>query len=158
MIYLAASLLSLLFFMPLAIANATGLSSAMEQSAAGMKAQGMRMSIVAQNIANESSIGDTPGAQPYRRKTIAFKNKKDKKSDVELVTVSKLGRDYKNPFKATFDPTSPAADENGYVLLPNVSTAIEQVDMKEAQRSYEANMGVMQTSKRMYQDTIDLLK
>lgn len=150
--------LLLAFLFNAAIANAGGLDSAMAQSAAGMKAQGARMSIVSQNIANESSVGNDPGAEPYRRKTITFKNKKDKESGVEIVTVSKLGRDYKRPFDKTYDPNSPAADENGYVLLPNISTSIEQLDMKEAQRSYEANMAAMQTSKRMYNNTIDLLK
>jgi flagellar basal-body rod protein FlgC len=140
------------------IAEAASLENAMEQSAAGMKTQGERMKIISENIANETSTGPTPGSEPYRRKTIYFKNKPNKATGSEIVTVNKVSRDYKTELGKKFDPANPAADDNGYVLLPNVSTPIEQLDMKEAQRSYEANLGAMSTSKRMYLSTIDLLK
>jgi flagellar basal-body rod protein FlgC len=116
------------------------------------------MKVISENIANDSSIGTTPGAEPYRRKTINFKEKLDKQSGVKLVTVNKIGRDYKTAFGAKFDPANPAADEKGYVLLPNVENPVEMLDMKEAQRSYEANLGAMQTSKKMYLNTVELLK
>lgn len=139
-------------------AKSSGLDDALIQSAAGMRTQSERMKIVSENIANQSSTGTTPGSEPYRRKTITFKNQVDKETGVEAVKVSKIGRDYKTPLRAKFDPGHPAADENGYVLTPNVDTPIEMVDMKEAQRSYEANISAMQTSKRMYMNTIELLK
>jgi flagellar basal-body rod protein FlgC len=139
-------------------AFASGLDDALMQSAAGMRVQSERMKVVSENIANQSSTGTTPGAEPYRRKTINFKNKVDKQTGVEMVTVNKIGRDYKTPLNAKFDPSNPAADEKGYVLTPNVDTPIEMVDMKEAQRAYEANMSAMSTSKKMYMTTIELLK
>ena len=147
-----------LCFSALSSANSSGLQSAFHQSAAGMKTQSERMKVVSQNIANAESTGDTPGAEPYKRKIIFFENKFDKKLGTETVRTKKVIRDDKSEFKAKFDPSHPAADENGYVLLPNVKTSIETLDIKEAQRSYEANLGAIETTKRMFFSTVDLLR
>lgn len=138
--------------------SARNLEEAMTQSAEGMRAQGARMKVVTQNIANAESTGDYPGAEPYRRKIIFFKNKKNPRTGLETVTVQSVANDKKSQFKARFDPEHPAADENGYVLYPNVDKTTETVDMKEAERSYGANLGAIETSKRMYLGTIDLLR
>lgn len=137
---------------------AGGLDEAYLQSAAGMKAQSERMKVIAQNIANVSTTGQTPGAEPYRRKQIFFKNKTDKKTGLNVVQVDKISRDRKSPLAKRFDPSHPAANSEGYVLLPNVETSLENVDMKEAERSYEANLGAVETTKKMVSSTVDLLR
>ncbi len=139
-------------------AFAENLNDALTQSSAGLRAQSMRMKVISQNIANANSTGSTPGAQPYRRKTITFRNIKNPQTGAEVVTVDNIGTDKKTAFKAMFDPSHPAADINGYVLLPNVDTSIESLDMKESQRSYEANLGALKTTKGMIESTIDLLR
>ncbi|MDA0781711.1 MAG: flagellar basal body rod protein FlgC [Rickettsiales bacterium] len=140
------------------LSQALGLDDAFERSTAGMKVQSQRMKIISQNIANADSVGTSPDEEPYRRKTIYFKNTVNPKTGNEIVEVDKLSRDYKTPFKARFDPSHPAADEDGYILLPNVNRTIENVDMKEAERSYEANLGAVETTKRMYLNTLELLR
>lgn len=126
-------------------------------AASGMKVQSDRLRIVSQNIANADSVGDKPGATPYRRKTISFKNVLDREMGVEKVAVNKYDVD-RSDFIKKYDPTHPAADNEGYVLRPNVNTMIEMVDMREAQRGYEANLNVVEVSKSMLQQTIGLLK
>lgn len=123
-----------------------------------MKTQSARMKVIAQNIANSGSTGTTPGAEPYRRKIITLKQKVDPETGNMVVKVDRIGRDYRTPFSAKYDPNHPAADNNGYVLLPNVSSTTEKLDMKESERSYEANLGAIGTSKRMYMNTLDLLR
>ncbi len=137
---------------------AGGLDDAFNQSAAGMKAQSERMKVISQNIANSSSTGSTPGAEPYRRKLITFTNKKNKATGGESVQVDKIRKDYKTSLQAKFDPAHPAANSEGYVLMPNVNTSIENADMKEAQRSYEANLGAIDTTRYMIDVTVDMLK
>lgn len=137
---------------------AGGLNEAFLQSAAGMRTQSERMKVVAQNLANVSTTGQTPGAEPYRRKQIYFKNKVDKKTGLTVVQVDKIKSDRKTPLNKRFDPSHPAADQDGYVLLPNVEASLENVDMKEAERSYEANLGAIETTKKMVNSTVDLLR
>lgn len=152
--YLTALIIIILPF----FSYAGDLVDAMSQSAAGMRVQGARMKVVSQNIANSSSTGNYPGAEPYRRQTIFFKNKPDRETGVETVHVDKVSKDYKTEFEARYDPSHPAADNDGYVLLPNVKSEIEMLDMKESEAAYQANLGAIETSKKMYTDTIDLLK
>ena len=133
------------------------LTKSMKISAAGMKAQGIRLRVIAENIANADSLAQTPGGQPFRRKLVTFKNALDRTLDANTVRVKRIFQD-RSDFSKKFDPTHPAADAEGYVLLPNVKPLIEMMDMREAQRSYEANLSVIEVSKRMLMQTIDLLR
>ncbi len=126
-------------------------------SAAAMKAQGTRLRVISENIANADSLAQEPGGSPYRRKIVTFKNELDRNIGVRTVAVDKIKTD-NSQFDKRFDPNHPAADADGYVLIPNVNTLIEMMDMKEAQRSYEANLNVIKSSKAMLQGTIDILK
>ncbi len=126
-------------------------------SASGLKAQNGRMRIIAENIANADSTGKTPDEQPYRRKIPTFKAEFDKELGAQKVELGKVALDTSD-FEVVHMPGHPAADENGYVLQPNVNTLIETTDMREAQRSYEANLNVIDTTRRMLQRTIDILR
>lgn len=126
-------------------------------SAAGMRAQGQRLRVVAENMANADSVSEVPGGDPYRRKTISFKNALDRELGMETVQVSKIGVD-PSDFRMKYDPGNPAADDKGYVKLPNVNSLIEMTDMREAQRSYEANLRAIEVARTMLQRTIDLIR
>jgi flagellar basal-body rod protein FlgC len=126
-------------------------------AAAGSKAQGDRLRVIAENIANADSVGRSPGELPYRRKTVVFQNVLDKELGIETVKVVKRGVD-PSEFNKKYDPTHPAADEQGYYLQPNVNTMVEMVDMREARRGYEANLNVIEISKTMLARTLDLLR
>ncbi|HKP26573.1 MAG TPA: flagellar basal body rod protein FlgC [Dongiaceae bacterium] len=126
-------------------------------SAAGMRAQGQRLRVVAENLANADSVAEVPGGDPYRRKTISFKNQLDRELGLETVQVSKVGAD-PSDFRMKYDPGNPAADAKGYVKLPNVNSLIEMTDMREAQRSYEANLKAIEVARNMLQRTIDLIR
>jgi flagellar basal-body rod protein FlgC len=126
-------------------------------SASGMRVQGERLRVIAENIANVDSVGETPGADPYRRKVITFRNQLDRQMGVETVKVSKVGTD-PSDFRKKYDPGNPAADKDGYVSLPNVNALVEMTDMREAQRSYEANLKVIEASRSMLTRTIDVLR
>ncbi len=125
-------------------------------AASGMKAQSDRLRIVSENIANADSVGQFPGDQPYRRKTITFKNQLDREMGIERVEVSDYDTD-ETPFQRKYDPSHPAADEQGYILQPNVNPMLEMMDMREARRGYESNMNIIEVSKAMLQQTIGLL-
>jgi flagellar basal-body rod protein FlgC len=112
--------------------------------------------VVAENLANADSLPRTLGDQPYRRKVVTFRNELDRRLGLPTVRVDRVQED-RSEFKKRFDPTHPAADEDGYVLVPNVSSLIEMMDMREAQRSYEANLNVIRASKAMLTTAIDIL-
>jgi len=126
-------------------------------SAAGMRVQGERLRVISENIANADSVSEVPGGDPYRRKTITFKNELDRQAGLDLVKVQKVGLD-PSEFTRKYDPNNPAADKSGYVKLPNVNALIEMSDMREAQRSYEANLKVVEVARGMLQRTIDILR
>ncbi|HEU4826145.1 MAG TPA: flagellar basal body rod protein FlgC [Dongiaceae bacterium] len=126
-------------------------------SAAGMKVQGERLRVVAENLANADSVAEVPGGDPYRRKVITFRNALDKELGLETVQVSKVGVD-QSDFRVKYEPGNPAADAKGYVKLPNVNSLIEMTDMREAQRSYEANLRAIEVARTMLQRTIDLIR
>lgn len=126
-------------------------------SASGMRAQGERLRVIAENIANAESVGETPGKDPYRRKVIAFKNFLDRDLQAEMVKVSKITTD-PSDFRKRYEPGHPAADAEGYVSYPNINSLVEMTDMREAQRSYEANLKVIETSRAMLTRAIDLLR
>lgn len=126
-------------------------------AAAGMRAQGERLRVISENLANADSVGERQGADPYRRKTISFKNTLDKELGIQTVQVAKVGQD-QSDFRKKYDPGNPAADKNGYVSLPNVNTLVELTDMREAERSYEANLKTIEAARTMLQRTVDILR
>jgi flagellar basal-body rod protein FlgC len=133
------------------------LSDAMQVAAAGMKVQAARMRVVAQNLANAESTALRPGGEPYRRQTITFANTLDRALGIERVEVARISTD-PSPFNKQLDPAHPAADADGYVLLPNVNPLLEMTDLREAQRSFEANLDAMSLARSMLQQTLDLLR
>jgi flagellar basal-body rod protein FlgC len=113
--------------------------------------------VIAENLANQDSTGSYPGATPYQRKTTIFENALDRASGVETVQVKAVVPDT-SAFPQKYEPSNPAADSAGYVRTPNVNSFIEMMDMREAERSYSANLNVMQASRSMLTRVIDLLK
>jgi flagellar basal-body rod protein FlgC len=126
-------------------------------SASGMAAQTTRLRVIAENLANQDSTGSTPDADPYRRKTVAFTDRMDRALGVQTVRVDSIGED-PSAFPLRYDPGNPAANPKGYVRTPNVNSFVEVMDMREAERSYTANLQVMQVSRGMLTRAIDLLK
>ena len=133
------------------------LQTSMIISASGLRVQGERVKVIAENMANANSTADKPGGDPYRRKVLTFQNVFDRTLDATLVEVRKVVPD-KSDFKLVYDPNHPAAGPDGYYKLPNVNGLIEMSDMREAQRSYEANLNMIETSRAMMTRTIDLLR
>jgi flagellar basal-body rod protein FlgC len=133
------------------------LSQALTISAAGMDAQTKRLRVIAENLANQDSTGSYPGATPYQRKVAVFGNFLDQATGAETVKVRSIEPD-RSAFPQKFDPSNPAADRQGYVRMPNVNSFVEMMDMREAERSYSANLNVMQASRSMLTRVIDLLK
>lgn len=123
----------------------------------GMRAQGLRLRVISENIANADSVADTPGGDPYRRKVITFQNAMDDALKADVVRVREIGED-PSDFELRFDPAHPAANADGYVQLPNVSTLIETMDMREANRSYQANLKIIETAKTMFSQTVSILR
>ncbi|MGH6742790.1 MAG: flagellar basal body rod protein FlgC [Bradyrhizobium sp.] len=126
-------------------------------AASGLRAQAGRMRIISENIANADSTPSTPGAEPYRRKVPSFTSELDHSLDVRLVELGKTQTDTSD-FRLKYEPGHPAADATGNVKYPNVNSLLEMADMREAQRSYEANINVVTATRRMIQRTIDILK
>ena len=133
------------------------MTTTMDVSAKGMAAQNTRLRVIAENLANAVTMGSTPGADPYQRKTVTFENRLDKTLGTNVVSVAKIAHD-KTAFPQKYDPANPAADTNGYVKTPNVTSFVEVMDMKEAQRGYSANLNVLETTRGMMMHTLDLLK
>lgn len=133
------------------------LGDTMMISAAGMRAQGDRLRVVAENMANANSSATTPGGEPYRRKVVIFQNVLNKEMGLDQVQV-KRGYDKSTPFNLKYDPSHPAANADGYVQYPNVNTITEMMDMREARRGYEANLNVIEVSKAMLTQTLGLLR
>lgn len=134
------------------------LYGAMTISAFGMKAQSQRVRVIAENMANAETAANTPGQDPYRRQIITFKNEMNRAQGMDLVEVDKIKEDTKRDFTLKYMPEHPGADEKGYVKMPNVDSIVETMDMREAQRSYEANLGMIDQSRNMIMQTIDLLR
>jgi flagellar basal-body rod protein FlgC len=126
-------------------------------AASGLRAQVGRMRIISENIANADSTPNTPGADPYRRKVPTFRSEMDRALGTSLVELGRTQTD-SSDFRLKYEPGHPAADKNGNVKYPNVNPLIEMTDMREAQRSYEANINVIGATRRMLQRTIDILK
>ncbi len=133
------------------------LETSLKIAAAGMHAQSARLRVTSENLANAQSTAQTPGGDPYRRKTISFANVLDRAIGAELVEIRRYGID-RAPFELRFEPSHPAADDKGYVKYPNVSPLVELMDMREAQRSFEANLAARQQASDLLQRTLDLLR
>jgi len=126
-------------------------------AASGLKAQSGRMRVIAENIANADSTGDRPGADPYRRKVATFARRFDRDLEASVVELGRVRPD-QGAFRTKFEPGHPAADQSGNVKLPNVNTLVETVDMREAQRSYEANLNLITATRRMISRTLEILR
>ena len=133
------------------------ITSTLNISAAGMDAQNTRLQVIAENLANAETTGATPGSEPYHRQTVTFTDQIDQASGTPLVTVSQIGTD-PAPDQLRYEPANPAANAAGYVKEPNVNEMVEIMDMQQAERSYSANLAVMQTSHTMLSRTLALLQ
>ncbi|HWA04164.1 MAG TPA: flagellar basal body rod protein FlgC [Rhizomicrobium sp.] len=126
-------------------------------AASGMRTQSDRMRTIAENIANANSTAQTAGGDPYRRKVATVKSEFDRDVNATLVSPGRPVPDMSD-FRKQYDPGNPAADKTGYVKMPNVNSLVEIMDMREAQRSYEADLTVMDATKSMLARTVDLLR
>jgi flagellar basal-body rod protein FlgC len=133
------------------------LESSLKIAGAGLEAQSVRLRVISENIANSQSTGATPGADPYTRETVTFGDELDRAAGLNLVRVKSVGYD-PTPFKVERDPGSPAADDDGFVKMPNVDVLTELADMREANRTYEANLQVAKQSADLMSQTVNLLK
>ena len=126
-------------------------------AASGLNAQSKRLTVIAENLANADSTGTTPGAEPYGRKVATFRSVLERTTGITTV---KAGTPVAAPgdFEKRYDPTHPGADAQGYVMMPNVNPLLEMMDMREAQRSYEANLNVIDAAKSMLSRAIGLLQ
>ena len=133
------------------------LSVSADIAVSGMKAQAERLRVIAENMANADSVATKPGEEPYRRQIVTFKDYVDAETGAHKVKVSQVKTD-PSELPKKYDPNHPAADAQGYVSLPNVNPLIEMMDMKEAQRSYDANLSMMKTARDMNTRVLDILK
>lgn len=133
------------------------LENSVQVSASGLRAQALRMRVIAENLANADSVSASPGGEPYRRRIPTFRAELDRTSGATQVEVPSIKGD-RSAFPRVYQPGNPAADAKGYVLMPNVSTLTETADMKAAQRSYEANLNAIEAARNLTLRTIDLLK
>jgi flagellar basal-body rod protein FlgC len=133
------------------------LMKSIQVAVSGLKAQSGRMRVISENIANADSVPQNPNVDPYRRKIPTFERRFDRELDAETVRLGKIARDQK-AFQTRLEPGHPAADRNGYVKIPNVNSTIESMDLREAQRSYEANLNVVTSTRRMIQRTLEILR
>lgn len=136
---------------------AGNLSISADIAVSGMKAQAERLRIISENMANADSVGIRPGEDPYRRQVVTFKDYIDKETGANMVKVSQVTTD-NSQFEMKYMPNHPGANAEGYVALPNVNPLVEMMDMKEAQRSYDANLSVMRTAREMNSKILDVLK
>lgn len=133
------------------------LENSMFISAAGMRAQSARMRIISENIANQNSVADRPGGDPYRRKLITFVSELDRTLGIEVVKPGEVIRS-RDPFGDRYDPGNPAADKRGYVKTSNVNGLVELMDMRQSERTYQANINALEGARRMMQQTVMLLQ
>jgi flagellar basal-body rod protein FlgC len=123
----------------------------------GLRAQAGRMRVISENIANADSTASTAGGDPYRRKVPTFASALDRTLDAQVVSLGRVKPD-PTAFRVKHDPGNPAADASGNVKYPNVNPLIEMTDMRDAQRSYEANLNVISATRRMISLTLNILK
>jgi flagellar basal-body rod protein FlgC len=126
-------------------------------AASGLKAQSGRMRVIAENIANADSTANAPGGDPYRRKVTTFTRQFDRDLEANVVKMGRIQPD-QSAFRTKFDPGHPSADAKGEVKMPNVNSLVESTDMREAQRSYEANLNLITATRRMISRTLEILR
>ena len=129
----------------------------MSIATSGLRAQAGRMRVISENIANADSTAQTAGGDPYRRKVPTFSSALDRSLDAQVVTLGRIRHD-QSSFRIKHEPGNPAADASGNVKYPNVNSMVEMTDMRDAQRSYEANLNIISATRRMIQRTLDILK
>jgi flagellar basal-body rod protein FlgC len=137
--------------------NSSDFARSMGIATSGLRAQAGRMRVISENIANAQSTAQTPGGDPYRRKVPTFTSELDRTLDARTVGLGRVRPDM-STFPTRYEPGNPAADAAGNVKVPNVNSLVEMTDMKEAQRSYEANLNIISATRRMIQRTLDILK
>lgn len=137
--------------------NTADFTRSMGIATSGLRAQAGRMRVISENIANAQSTAQTPGADPYRRKVPTFTSELDRTLDAKVVGLGRIKPD-NTPFQLKYEPGHPSADAAGNVKYPNVNSLVEMTDMREAQRSYEANLNIISATRRMIQRTLDILK
>ena len=137
--------------------NVNDFARSMGIATSGLRAQAGRMRVISENIANADSTAQSSGGDPYRRKVPTFSSALDRTLDAQVVTLGKIRPD-QSAFRVKHDPGNPAADATGDVKLPNVNSMVEMTDMRDAQRSYEANLNIISATRRMIQRTLDILK
>jgi len=133
----------------------TSANAAMAIAASALQAQQSRMRVIAENIANADSVASTAGGDPYRRQAPVFQPQAV--AGGTGVVMKGVQAD-QSPFRTEYSPGNPGADAKGYVKMPNVDPLVEALDMREAQRAYEANLNVIETARTMQSRTLDLLK
>ncbi len=126
-------------------------------AASGLRAQSGRMRVVSENLANVDSTADTPGGDPYRRQIPTFRTVLDRELGAHVVQPGRVREDTSD-FSIRYEPGHPAADAKGYVRTSNVNSLVEMMDMREAQRSYEANLNIIRSARTMIQRTLDILR
>jgi flagellar basal-body rod protein FlgC len=126
-------------------------------AATGMRAQAGRMRVISENIANSDSTATTRGGDPYRRRIVTFRSELDHQLDANVVSMGRVATD-SSDFRVRHEPDNPIADAKGDVKYPNVNALVEMTDLRDAQRSYEANINVITATRRMLQRTLDILK
>lgn len=132
------------------------ISATMRIAASGLQAQSLRVRMTAENIANANSLSASAAGDPYQRKTVVFESKFDRALGVDLVNIKRIGTD-PSPFGEVYNPSHPSANADGYIKTPNVNTLIEMSDMREASRSYDANLKVIEQARSMAANTLSLL-
>jgi flagellar basal-body rod protein FlgC len=137
--------------------NSSDFARSMGIATSGLRAQAGRMRVISENIANAASTAQTPGGDPYRRKVPTFTSELDRTLDARTVGLGRVRPDM-STFPTRYEPGNPGADAAGNVKVPNVNSLVEMSDMKEAQRSYEANLNIISATRRMIQRTLDILK
>jgi flagellar basal-body rod protein FlgC len=137
--------------------DSSDFARSMAIATSGLRAQAGRMRVISENIANADSTAQGPGGDPYRRKVPTFSSALDRTLDAKVVTLGKIRPD-QSSFRVKYEPSNPAADASGNVKYPNVNPVIEMTDMRDAQRSYEANLNIISATRRMIQRTLDILK
>jgi flagellar basal-body rod protein FlgC len=137
--------------------DSSDFARSMAIATSGLRAQAGRMRVISENIANADSTAPTAGGDPYRRKVPTFASALDRTLDAQVVTLGKIRPD-QSSFRVKYEPNNPAADASGNVKYPNVNSVVEMTDMRDAQRSYEANLNIISATRRMIQRTLDILK